>query len=88
MSLSQADDFIQYQYAQEQRRTAYERYNYASVALELAQIKERLAELKSQCQPLDKLIEATPPGREQLYAAAFYAVVGRMPGRGVENKPA
>jgi hypothetical protein len=65
--------------AMERTKTAWERYNYASTALELARVKERLAELKSQHEPLAGLIEKTMGERERLYASAFYAVVGRMP---------
>jgi len=72
-------DFGDYMWAQSRRQTAYERYNYASVALRLAQIKERLAEIKSQVEPLDTLLGEALSERDRLYAAAHYVVVGRMP---------
>ena len=58
----------------------------ASLALTNAQISERLAEIKSQHEPLFSLIgmedildPAYQTVRKKLYAAAFYVVVGRMP---------
>jgi len=72
--------FNDYMFAQEVRRTAFERYNYASSALKLAQIKERLAEILSQHEPLASLNpEGNPIARQKQYAAAFYVVHGRMP---------
>jgi len=73
------DDFGNYMLAQAKRRTAYERCNYATEALKNAQIHERLAEIKNQYEPLNKLISASMSERARLYAAAFYVVVGRMP---------
>lgn len=72
--------FERYQAAKERKRTAYERYNYASLALEVAQIKERFAEIVSQHQPLAEL----NPGenliaREKQIKAAFYVLYGRWP---------
>jgi hypothetical protein len=60
--------------AQANTRTASAEYNAAAARLELAQIRERLAKLKSQAEPLNSI-----GNREQCYQAAFYAVVGRMP---------
>jgi len=78
-------DLAAYFAAQERARTAYERYNYAGAALELARIKERLAEIKSQHEPLASMNpEGNPLARWKQYAAAFYVVVGRMPERGAE----
>lgn len=71
--------FLQYMLAQERKHAAHERYNFASAALELARIKERLAELLSQHEPIAKLCDASMTERDRLYAAAHYAVVGRMP---------
>lgn len=73
------DAFSQYMCAQAEKRVAQERYNYASAALENAQIKERLAEIRSQSEPLDGLIGRSLSERDRLYAAAFYVVVGRFP---------
>ena len=68
-----------YLHAQTEKESAYNFYNYASVKLDLAQIKERLAELRNQCEPANKIIGNTKATRKQLYAAAFYVVVGRLP---------
>ncbi len=62
-----------------EREKAYERFNYAVQALDNAKIKERLAEIKSQHEPLHSLINSSLPNRDRFYAAAFYVVVGRMP---------
>lgn len=79
------DDFGNYMKAQAEKRAAYERYNYAGAALETAQIKERLAEIKSQHEPLNGLLAAPMSERDRLYAAAFYVVVGRMPNNRVSG---
>lgn len=77
------NDFQQYMLAKSEKEKAYEQYNYASCNLKNAQIMERLAEIKSQHQPLSGLIDGTEEEylkmRDKLYAAAFYVVVGRMP---------
>lgn len=73
------DDFDKYQKAQADSRAAYERLNYASVALENAHIKERLAKIKSQQEPLAGLMAQKLSERDRLYAAAFYVVIGRFP---------
>jgi hypothetical protein len=72
-------DFMQYQYTKAQTSEAYEKYNYASQLLENRQIRERLAEIKSQADPLEALIAKPMSERDRLYAAAFYVVVGRLP---------
>ncbi len=72
------DSFSAYMLAQSEKRTAYERYNYASAALENAKIRERLAGLKSQAEPMASLLQITSE-QDRLYAAAFYVVIGRMP---------
>lgn len=79
------DDFGNYMKAQAEKQAAYERYNYAGVALENAQIKERLAEIKSQHQPIADLIEQTLSERDRIYAAAFYVVTGQFPDRPVKR---
>lgn len=65
--------------AKAEKERAYERYNYASSALDNAKIRERLAEIKSQHEPLASLLSEQRSERDRLYAAAFYVVVGRMP---------
>lgn len=72
-------DFADYMLKQSRKETAYARYNHASVALENAQIKDRLAEIKSQRDPLSYLTEQPMSERDRLYAAAYYVVVGRLP---------
>ena len=73
------DEFMYYMKAQADTRTALERLNFASAALENAQIRERLAKIKSQSDPLASLIGQEMKERDRLYAAAFYVVNGRMP---------
>ena len=70
---------LEYLLAGAEKDAAYQAYNYASANLENKQIFCRLAEIKSQHEPLASIIGKTKTTREQLYAAAFYAVVGRMP---------
>ena len=74
---------------QSRKETAYARYNHASAALDNAEIKERLAEIKSQHEPLASLAEQPVSERDRLYAAAFYVVVGRLPNSMIlPNSPA
>lgn len=78
--------FSNYMLQQEKVRTAIAEREAASLKLELARIHERLAELKSQHEPLNSLKapnDLSPRGR--LYSAAFYAVIGRLPGKGEED---
>ena len=70
---------MNYALAREAKRAAYEKYNYAAANLENCQIKERLAEIGEQHEPLASLLGNEMTERERLYAAAFYVVVGRMP---------
>lgn len=73
-------NFTAYLMAQERRRTAFAEYNAASAHLQLAQIKERLAEILSQHEPLASMNpEGNAMARAKQYAAAFYVVAGRMP---------
>jgi len=55
----------------------------ASARLELAKIKCRLAEIKSQAEPLDTIWPCSSgdnkDSRKRTYDAAFYVVIGRMP---------
>jgi len=70
-------DFIRYQLAKANRRAAHAEYNHASVALRLAQIEERLAEIQSQHEPLGGLLAQDTSNRDKLIAAARYVVIGR-----------
>ena len=80
------DEFLYYMKAQADTRAALERLNFASAALENAQIRERLAKIKSQSDPLASLIGQEMKERDRLYAAAFYVVNGRMPTQEVSCK--
>jgi lipid II:glycine glycyltransferase (peptidoglycan interpeptide bridge formation enzyme) len=71
-------DFLQYELAQEHKDAAYAEYKAAEARLENAEIRERLAEIKSQNEPLDGLLERKLPERERLYLAAHYVVCGGM----------
>lgn len=76
------DNFGNYMRARAERQAAFERYTASASALENAQIHERLAEIKSQHEPLSTLLsQLSQPlnERDMLYAAAYYVVVGRMP---------
>ena len=77
-------DFSAYMTAKAEAKVAYERYNYASAALDNARIKERLAEIRSQHEPLAALRDGAMSERDRLYASAYYVVVGRMPNDQVE----
>lgn len=72
-------DLQNYFKARAEKESAYNLYSYASANLNLSQIKERLAEIKSQHEPLAGLLEKPMSERGRLYAAAFYVVVGRFP---------
>jgi len=58
------------------------RLDAASANLSNSRISERLAEIKSQHEPLNGLLGEAMTERGRLYAAAFYVVVGRMPSKG------
>jgi hypothetical protein len=72
-------DFMVYQKAGADREAAFQQYCYAGVNLELCKIRERMAEIKSQHEPLASLIEKPISERDRLYAVAFYVVNGRFP---------
>ena len=67
-------------HAKDRRESAQNLYNYAAQKLENEKMRERLAELKSQHEPLASLMQNTLiRDRELLIAAAHYVVNGRMP---------
>ena len=70
---------FRYSLAQSEKKAAYERYNYASVALELATIKERFMELYSQFDPVNKIKDLPLEERDKLCASAYYVMYGRLP---------
>jgi len=65
--------------ARTERESAYNLYNYAGQKLELASIKERLAEIESQHEPIATLLTEKLSERDRLCAIAFYVVIGRFP---------
>lgn len=80
-------DLLHYFKAQAETQAAKNLASYAHAKVELCQIYERLAELKSQHEPLasmaNKIVAENPKGasyevvRAALYSAAFFAVIGR-----------
>ena len=70
---------FRYLQAQSEKKAAYERYNYASSALELATIKERFMELYSQFDPVNKIKDLPLDDREKFCASAYYVMYGRLP---------
>lgn len=66
--------FYQLKIAEE--REARSNRNYASVALGVAGIEKRLAEIDAQHAPLCNLKNSQ---RDECYAVAFYIVIGRWP---------
>ena len=73
------NEFQSYMLQQAKKEAAFQQLNYASVKLENAQIHERLAEIRSQHEPLNSLVGKPLSERDRLYAAAYYVVCGRMP---------
>ena len=76
-SCNAALDFAHYLETKTGSEAARYRNDWASVALDLAGIRQRLAEIKCQHEPLASLLDAKMSERDRLYAAAFYVVVGR-----------
>ena len=74
-----SDDLMSYFLQQARREAADSAYNMAASRLDNARIRERLAEINSQHDPLAKLSVAPLTERERMYAAAHYVVTGRMP---------
>lgn len=79
MGLNDSAAPLRYSQAQSEKKAAYERYNYASVALELATIKERFMELYSQFDPVNKIKYLPLAERDKLCASAHYVMYGRLP---------
>lgn len=72
--------FSNYLHATTVREKAYERYNYAASALKLAKIEERLAEIKSQHEPVNSLgqrIICNITARESFESICDYVVLGK-----------
>ena len=72
-------DFLIYLRRQSETEAAKQQYNYAGANLERARIYERLAQIKSQHEPLAGLADAAMTERDRLYAAAHFVVHGRLP---------
>ena len=72
-------NFSNYMMAKEKKQRCYAEYDAASQRLVNAGIHERLAEIKSQHEPLATLITKKMSGQERLYAIAYYVVIGRFP---------
>jgi len=76
--------FSAYMLAKERKERRYAECDSAERGLQLAQIKERLAEIKSQHEPLSGLLGKRMNERDRLYHSAYYVVVGRFPSEGGE----
>jgi hypothetical protein len=73
-------DFLNYQLAQQKEAAARARFETAVIDLELAGIRKRLAEIKSQYEPLATMNpEGNELARKKQVAAAHYVVYGFMP---------
>ena len=68
-----------YQQAQTAVEAAKYHYDYASLALDMAHIKERMAELEYQYMPLADFDKGNTEQRKRTLDAIFYVVVGRWP---------
>jgi len=72
--------FAEYQTAKRVTEREIARREHASVALELARVRERLAEINNQHDPIAKIIGCEQMGeRDRIRAIAFYVVMGRAP---------
>ena len=72
-------DFKHYMHMQDVTKWRKEASEAASANLTIARIKERLAEIRSQHEPLNGLSSEKMTERDRCIAAAFYVVIGRMP---------
>lgn len=72
-------DLSTYMLRQQQTRAARYEREAASARLQLARVMERLAEIRSQHEPLAELSGHDDEVRAKCLAAAFYVAVGRMP---------
>jgi len=79
--VSKTTDFTEYQHSKTRVKAARFDCERASLNFDLEQVHCRLAEIKSQAEPLNTLYSPVKNSlaRSSLYAAAFYVVVGRMP---------
>ena len=66
--------------AQKEKEAAYNLYNYAGRRLELAQIKERLAHLRSQQEPLGSFIKGKGISREDALKIVEHVVLDKALG--------
>ncbi len=74
-------DLGNYFRAQAETEAARQLYNYAGVKLELCKIKERLAEIESQHEPISAVLKygGNISHRDMIIRVAEYVVIGRMP---------
>ena len=72
-------EFLNYMHAQAEKDAAYQQYNYSSQKLENKSIMCRFAEIKSQHEPLATIIGDSCISREQLIAACYFVITGRLP---------
>lgn len=79
-------DLQAYMLTQANLATARTLRNHAGSVLRVAQIEDRLAEIKSQHEPLSSMADKLAVHRDDLYAISFYVVVGRWPEGYKENK--
>ena len=70
---------MRYETATAYAKVAFAEYNYAASHLENARIRQRLAEMHQQHEPLASLLTRELSERDRLYHAAFWVVVGRFP---------
>ena len=77
---SDGTEFGRFMLRKAETATATAESNYASVKLDLAHIRERLAEVESQHEPMAKVQDSVGfSERQKILAIAFYVVVGRFP---------
>jgi len=78
---------LSYRTAQTETKRTRAEWELASVNYDAAKVKERMAEMVCQCDPLDKILSqhgfargmpGTPAARRACLKAAFYAVYGRV----------
>jgi len=70
-------DGLQYELARTRHAEAYAQYTASSLKLKLSKIMERVAELRSQEQPMAMLLGGNHTTRDAVLAALHYAITGR-----------
>lgn len=72
-------DLANYFHAQDKVRHMRANIEVASARLDLASINQRMAELRSQHEPLNELTSGDHDERQRILDAIFYVVIGRFP---------